>query len=620
MKCRCFAAALITLIPAPARGQNPQFTNCRSLELTGNFVAADEVLVNGQVCKVAGQKNSAANSTAAPEKAVDKSKALLGIVEPETLRAKEKTNQGPPPVSSAPSGLPQPVSAGGVKTKEKSSALLGIIEPETLREKPAANSPSGTTLAGPNPAPAASGTAQAGQPESFAMVPQGSLGAIARAYRKEAPPRANADQAGIMEKKRTPQAESKVATMETSAAAAPVVETAPAPNVVPSTATLKTAQPQEIVPAASAPNLTVPAQEAQTAKSNPSVAAPVEPVVATPDAAPAVATAPPVAPAVKAEAHRSSVTTPPLVEPKPEKMRVSPEVLPVQPPSNPEVNTPAAMPAPTPSAPPQEAPQVDTGATANPATPAQPEVSPPQLAGLEPEREKATTTAASAVPEEAGANPDAQPAFEGDAELGAFREGQMPNCRKNISLGSLTKENLFLSIPDWAMAWYAKNQKRFPGVCFSNAIMPGAKNFLVVFYTVTPAVTAADTTSPAKAEKGATAELSPAKAEGRFTTSVGSMWHYSVEKEVTTTITSVSADKAPHNQQPAVIFATAYTEQGVPVAQHRPSHPVNVDRDKGKGRAKEPSKKSGKKQEVVDLTSAVMADLLSQMVQDIAKH
>ena len=204
------------------------------------------------------------------------------------------------------------------------------------------------------------------------------------------------------------------------------------------------------------------------------------------------------------------------------------------------------------------------------------------------------------------------------AEIDAFREGQMPNCRKNISLGSMTDENLFLSIPDWAMAWYGKNQKRFPGICFSNAVMPGAKNFLVVFYTTAPApATAADAASKTQAEKPAV-ELSQAKADGSFTTSHGSMWHYSVYKEVTTTITSVSADKAPHNQQPAVLFARAYTEQGIPVAQHRPSHPVILDKDKGK--AKESSKKTGKKQEPVDPTSSVMADLLNEMVQDIVKH
>jgi hypothetical protein len=185
----------------------------------------------------------------------------------------------------------------------------------------------------------------------------------------------------------------------------------------------------------------------------------------------------------------------------------------------------------------------------------------------------------------------------------------MPSCRKNISLGSMRKDDLFLAIPEWALAWYGKNQRKFPGICFSNALMPGAANFLVVFYTTVPAGGGAQAATKAAAKE----ELSPVKGQGSFTTSYGAMWHYTSDSEVTTTITSVSPEKAPHNQQPAIIYARAYTEKGIPVTQHWPA-PVTV-----KAKPKESSKKPSKNKEVVDPALQVMAELLNQMVEDIAK-
>ena len=81
--------------------------------------------------------------------------------------------------------LPQ----AATKPAERSSALLGIIEPEVLRSKEKA----GTNPAGAEPAPAAvpgsassNSAAAAGPPSSSFDIPNKSLGEIARAYRNEA--------------------------------------------------------------------------------------------------------------------------------------------------------------------------------------------------------------------------------------------------------------------------------------------------------------------------------------------------------------------------------------------------------------------------------------------------
>lgn len=47
---------LVTLTPSLAFPQNPQVTNCRTLESTGNFVGPDETIVNGMVCKTVKTK------------------------------------------------------------------------------------------------------------------------------------------------------------------------------------------------------------------------------------------------------------------------------------------------------------------------------------------------------------------------------------------------------------------------------------------------------------------------------------------------------------------------------------------------------------------------------------
>ena len=103
--------ALATLTPSLVCAQNQQFTNCRTLAVAGNFVGADEALVDGLVCKVGKPKTSASASAPAAVKAAEGSKALLGIIEPEILRSKEKAGANPGSAEATPG--PAPGSAPG---------------------------------------------------------------------------------------------------------------------------------------------------------------------------------------------------------------------------------------------------------------------------------------------------------------------------------------------------------------------------------------------------------------------------------------------------------------------------------------------------------------------------
>ncbi|PYU40389.1 MAG: hypothetical protein DMG54_23445 [Acidobacteria bacterium] len=188
-----------------------------------------------------------------------------------------------------------------------------------------------------------------------------------------------------------------------------------------------------------------------------------------------------------------------------------------------------------------------------------------------------------------------------------FNDGQRAGCTKNVSLGSVDKERLFLAIPEWAANWYEKNQKRFPGMCFSDSPMLGAQNYLVVFYTSAPAVSGIDTLR----EISAAADMSPRSGVGTFTTNYGSTWHYTFDRTATTTVTTVLTDKVPHSLQSNVLYATAYSERGIPISQHWPTAAAK--------NGKETSVKHGKNRVAAPPEIRIMSDLLTQMAEDIAK-
>jgi hypothetical protein len=644
MKYVCMAAgALMTLIPALAQAQNSQFTKCHSLETSGNFIGPDEALVNGMVCKVAKGKSNSSSSDAAdaPKKPTEGSLALLGLIEPDILRAKEKA-----------------------KAKQAAAAP----DAPTAEANPEAK-PNGSAATNPAEAPA------------FGTVFQGSLGAIARGYRNNGAGQATAPEAVIVDGKKTglefeaakapsgtpsATAPAAAATLENKPTAEAVVSALPVspkemgqevmPPAPAATARLATVQPAVATPMPapiSAPALetkseivsTPPAQavEAKTPASSavaaPSVAA-VEQVkresqensaapVAAPsnppapvEAAPAsaaksevAATAP--APAVKSEVANTPATQP--IEAKPEAAPASaaPAEIETEP-----ARVEASLQAPV--APPVNAtelqPAVQSGqagasvAAQKPlAVETKPEIIPVASATekapeLEPER--TAKADASGTPERGPDADAAQPPLEADADLTPFREGQEAACRKNISLGSMEREKLFLAIPDWALEWYGKNQKRFPGICFSNAPMPGAKNFLVVFDTGVEGV------AESVRKSFATGGSNPTIDKGEFKTGYGDTWHFTFQQTVTTTITSVSAEEAPHNQQKPLLFATAYTASGIPVSQHHRNGPTSAENV-----PKETSKKAGKDhKEPLSPAFRAMTELLGEIVEDIAKH
>ena len=124
--------------------------------------------------------------------------------------------------------------------------------------------------------------------------------------------------------------------------------------------------------------------------------------------------------------------------------------------------------------------------------------------------ELSLTVGSFAIPRPTSADPPPQPQAYPAEEDAAFKEGQVSTCVKNVSLGSMEKEKLFLAIPDWALNCYRRIRSGFLEVGFSDSLMPGARNYLIVFNTAAAHV--------------AGNELTKASAVGEATPAVGSFY------------------------------------------------------------------------------------------------
>jgi hypothetical protein len=171
----------------------------------------------------------------------------------------------------------------------------------------------------------------------------------------------------------------------------------------------------------------------------------------------------------------------------------------------------------------------------------------------------------------------------------------------------LKGEKLVLGTPGWAEKWIEKNQKRMPQICFSETPMTGARNYLIVFYTSPGASNAAEATNTSLTA----GQVPPASGVGTFTLSYGSTWHYSYDRTVGVTVLTHDDADEPHGQPGQELYATAYTEEGVPVAQHWP--------EKGKKQVKVDPKSPKKVRAAKEVQEQESGLLLSHLVEDIGK-
>lgn len=588
MRRSLLALSLLAALPGLARAQEPKLVNCRTLEAAGNFVGPDEVIVDDMVCQKAKPGADAAKaqspkpvlgttiSDAPVDSVVDAAKAagkrVAARKEKEDAEAQKDAAQ---PAPAAPSAVATPTST----------------TPPATAATPSAPPPSAS--------PAASGSSSTIEPPAPVVVSKPQLAAP------------------------TPKAAAPAGPGNT-AAAQPVAPSEPA-------------APTEIVISSapsSAPAATSSATERTTSPPAEVVAAPVS---ATPQPAPqpaAAASSQPTAPA-SAEPVSASPSADAVAPPRPT------DALPPSDPTHPatssgfyDANAPkrSASAAPETNSGFATAEQVNAGLvpgatsvpaasqpaaaadSANPPTPSpDAEPHPTSIAASrvgfdDPDRDRAVKLGDFAQPKEVSPDPSTEHRTSVDpSDADGFQDRQRPECTKNISLGGLKGERLVLGVPTWAVKWIEKNEKRMPEICFSETPMKSARNYLIVFSTPAGAASSKD---------AADALLNPAKPStasgvGTFTTSFGSTWHYSYDRNVGTTVLTQDDADEPHAAPGQVLYATAYTEEGVPVSQRWP------------GQVKKELKPGEKNQKKIkgetEALERVSSDLLSQMVEDIAK-
>jgi hypothetical protein len=209
-------------------------------------------------------------------------------------------------------------------------------------------------------------------------------------------------------------------------------------------------------------------------------------------------------------------------------------------------------------------------------------------------------------------DPDHHRVSFGEEEGQVFEQGQHPGCTKNVTLGSVGKERLYLGIPEWASRWIEKNSKKLTGICFSDSPMSGARNFLIVFCT---SETSAQTELLRASASSSAASW--ADGQGAFTTSYGSTWHYNHDGTVGTTVTSLLPGDSPHSRPAHVSYALAYTEEGIPISKRWPRTEPKKSKESS---AKPASAKPGKAHDESTGVYRELEEMLSVVVVDIEKQ
>jgi len=128
-----------------------------------------------------------------------------------------------------------------------------------------------------------------------------------------------------------------------------------------------------------------------------------------------------------------------------------------------------------------------------------------------------------------------------------------------ITFVTIQNGNVVHLMPEWAIKWVRKTEKKYPGVRFqTSAEATGARNFVVAFSASSAEVqgfqpvTHTDTST----------STSPVSGSGTVTDYQGGRWNYSYDGTVTTTTTTTTHEQVPYTRTSNTLYVTAFNEQG----------------------------------------------------------
>jgi hypothetical protein len=136
-------------------------------------------------------------------------------------------------------------------------------------------------------------------------------------------------------------------------------------------------------------------------------------------------------------------------------------------------------------------------------------------------------------------------------------------CTKNISIAVAENGQIVSLVPQFAAKWIKNNQKKYPGLCFSQIPNPQSMNFVLVFstsqssfYGIFPTVNTYTNTS-----------TSPISGNGTVTSSYGSTWNFTYEGTATTTTTTMYHENLPYTDTDRTLYVNAYSQNGALISQ-----------------------------------------------------
>lgn len=96
-------------------------------------------------------------------------------------------------------------------------------------------------------------------------------------------------------------------------------------------------------------------------------------------------------------------------------------------------------------------------------------------------------------------------------------------CSRNISFAVAENGQVSPRAPEFTQKWIQKNQKNYPGLCFSQSSNPSAISFLFVFSTAQTSFNGLNPTVRTNTQTNTT----PVSGSGTVTNNIGSSWNYS---------------------------------------------------------------------------------------------
>jgi hypothetical protein len=141
-------------------------------------------------------------------------------------------------------------------------------------------------------------------------------------------------------------------------------------------------------------------------------------------------------------------------------------------------------------------------------------------------------------------------------------------CKRSITFAVATNGTLVYRLPNVSPKWFDNAQKKFQRLCFAQhgAVPSGVEQYLIVLSTQSSAFNGL---YPVYQTKVSTTSGRPMSGNGTVTDSQGSTWNYSYQGNSSSTTTTTEQANLPYTDTTVGLYATAYNENGTPIASAR---------------------------------------------------